>query len=81
MKNCSLWEGLTLEKFVKYCLLWEGPHTGTEEEHEEEGATGTKQCELTATSIAHALVPLKAGRGWGEVEELEVKLILGRKEG
>ena len=29
VKNCSLWEGLTLEKFMEDCLLWEGPHTGT----------------------------------------------------
>ena len=28
MKNCSLWEELTLEKFVMNCLLWEGRHAG-----------------------------------------------------
>ena len=35
MKNCSPWEGLTLEKFVKDCLPWEGPHAGAGEECEE----------------------------------------------
>ena len=35
VKNCSLWEGLTLEKFVKDCLPWEGPHAGAGEECEE----------------------------------------------
>ncbi|KAM7076250.1 alpha-2,8-sialyltransferase 8E isoform 2-T2 [Ciconia maguari] len=35
MKNCSLWEGLTLEKFMEDCLLWEGPHAGAGEECEE----------------------------------------------
>ena len=29
MKNCSLWEGLTLEKFMEDCLPWEVPHAGT----------------------------------------------------
>ena len=32
MKNCSPWEGLMLEKFMEDCLLWEGPHTGAGEE-------------------------------------------------
>ena len=35
VKNCSLWEGLTLEKFVEDCLPWEGPHAGAGEECEE----------------------------------------------
>lgn len=28
MKNCSPWEGLTLERFVENCPLWEGPLSG-----------------------------------------------------
>jgi len=28
LKGCSPWEGLTLEKLLKNCLLWEGPHAG-----------------------------------------------------
>ncbi|OPJ67040.1 hypothetical protein AV530_016964 [Patagioenas fasciata monilis] len=35
MKNCSPWEGSTLQKFMKYCLPQEGHHTGAEEECEE----------------------------------------------
>ena len=35
LKNCSPWEGPTLEKFMKNCHLWEGPHTGAGEECEE----------------------------------------------
>jgi len=33
--TCNLWEGLTLEKFMKDCLLWEGPHAGAGDECEE----------------------------------------------
>ena len=35
VKNCSPWEGPTLEKFVEVCLLWEGPYAGAGEEYEE----------------------------------------------
>ena len=35
VKNCSLWEGLTLEKLVEDCLPWEGPHAGAGAECEE----------------------------------------------
>ncbi|KAJ7399547.1 hypothetical protein BTVI_113888 [Pitangus sulphuratus] len=27
VKNCSPWEGLTLEKLIEDCLLWEAPHS------------------------------------------------------
>jgi len=27
-KKCSPWEGLTLENFVENCLPWEGHHAG-----------------------------------------------------
>jgi len=33
------------------CLLWEGPHTGTREECEEEGAAETTWDELTAIPV------------------------------
>jgi len=41
MKNCSLWDRLTLEKFMENCLPCEGPHTGTGEGCEDEGAAET----------------------------------------
>ena len=40
MKSCSLWEGITLEKSVEDCLLWERPHAGTREECEESSPWG-----------------------------------------
>ena len=52
MKNCSPWEGLTLEKFMEDCLSWEGSHTGAGEECEEEGLTETTCDELTTTYVA-----------------------------
>ena len=62
VKNCSPWEGLTLEKFVKDCFLWVGPHTGAEEEHEEEGAVKTTCDELTTTPIPCPSVLLEGRR-------------------
>ena len=41
VKNCSPWEGPTLEKFMEDCLPWEGPHIGAEEECEEEETAET----------------------------------------
>jgi len=38
LKDCSPWEGLTLQEFIKDHLPLEGPHAGAGEEHEEEGA-------------------------------------------
>ena len=35
VKDCSLWEGLTLEKVVEGCLPQEGPHAGAGAECEE----------------------------------------------
>jgi len=62
MKSCSPWEGLTLEEFVVNCVLWEGPHTGAEEECEEEGEAERMCDELTATSIPCPLVLLRGRR-------------------
>lgn len=42
--------GLTLEKFMKDCPLQEGPHTGAQEEGEEEEVAETKH-EVTAVPI------------------------------
>jgi len=36
LKDCTPWEGLTLEQFVEDCLPWVGSHTGAGEEREEE---------------------------------------------
>lgn len=38
LKMCILWEGLTLEKFVKDCLPQETPHAGAQKAQEEERA-------------------------------------------
>ena len=59
MKNWSPWEGLQLEKFMENCLPWAGPHTGAEEEYEEEGAAEKTCDELTATPIPRPLVALR----------------------
>ena len=59
MKNCSLWEGLTLEKFKQSCLLWEGPYAGAGEECEEEGSAETTCDEMSTTTIFHHAVPLR----------------------
>ncbi|CAN0004364.1 unnamed protein product, partial [Bubo scandiacus] len=42
VKNCSPWEGLTLEKFTEDCLLWERPHAGAGEECEESSPGGRR---------------------------------------
>jgi len=34
-KDCTLWEGPTLERFVEDSLLWEGPQAGAGAECEE----------------------------------------------
>lgn len=51
LKDWSPWEGLTLEKLVKDCLLWEDPHTSVVEEGEEcsyrKEAAGTMWDDLT----------------------------------
>jgi len=75
LKNCNPVEGLTLEKFVKDCILWEGPHPGAGEEREKEGASETKHYKLIATLIPHPPEPLVE-----ELEELGVKLSLGSRE-
>jgi len=49
-----------LEKFVKDCIPWQGPHTGAGEEHKEEGAAETKH-ELT--EIPHSPSPCGAQVG------------------
>jgi len=40
LKDCTLWEGLTLEKFVKNSLPWDGPHAGAGEECKSPPAEG-----------------------------------------
>ncbi|KAK4832494.1 hypothetical protein QYF61_023541 [Mycteria americana] len=51
MKNCSLWEGLTLEKFMENCLSWKGPHTGAGEECEESSPEEEGAAETTIISV------------------------------
>jgi len=62
MKNCSLWEGAMLEKFVEDCLPWEGHHTGARDEWEEERAAETMCGELTANPIPSPAVLLVGRR-------------------
>jgi len=68
MKNCLLWKGLTLKKYMDNCLLWEGPHAGAQKSMrrpppEEEGAA--EMCDkLTATPTPFC-VPLRQLGGGG----------------
>jgi len=57
-----------LEKFVENCFPLEGPHAGTGEECEEEGAGERTSDELTTTPIPHPPVPQRE-----EVENSGVK--------
>jgi len=52
VKNCSLREGLMLEKFMGDSILWEGPNAGGGEEREEGGVADMKRYELTATPFS-----------------------------
>lgn len=63
MKNCSLWEGATMENFVQECVPCVGFHAGAGKECEEEGASEAACDDLTATLF---LVPLGGlvGRRW-----------------
>jgi len=66
-----------METFEKDCLLWEGLHTGAEEEREEEVVAETKRYGLTTTSITH---PILLAQG-EEVEELGMNLNPGIRGG
>jgi len=77
IKSCSLWEGLTLEKFMENSFPWEGLLDETGEESEEEGAAETTCDELTTTPIPCPPV-LLSGK---EVENSGVKLSPGRRGG
>jgi len=62
---------------VENCLLCEGPHTGAGEESEEERVAETTYDELTTSPIPCPPALL----GGEEVENMGVKLSLGRREG
>jgi len=47
---------------VKDWILWEGPHTGAGEEHEEERAAEMKCYGLTTTPVPHPSAPNGEGR-------------------
>ncbi|KAK4815370.1 hypothetical protein QYF61_001358 [Mycteria americana] len=66
-----------LKQFMEDCLLWEGPHAGAGEECEEEGVAKKMCDELTATPIP----PSPCATQGEEVENLEVKFSLERREG
>jgi len=61
LKDCTPWEGLTLEKLVENCLLLVGPSAGAGHECEEERAVERTCEELTVTPISH-LPALLGGR-------------------
>lgn len=42
VRDCSSWAEFTLEKFVKECFPWEGPHAEVEEECEKSWTRGGK---------------------------------------
>ena len=56
--RAGAWGGPTLEKFVKDCLLWEGPHPGAGEEDKKEGVAET-MCDDLTTAPDRATKPLK----------------------
>lgn len=68
MKNCSLRDGLMMEKFVEDCFLWEGPHTGAREECEE-------FCRESEQQRQHDELTARGGR------KFEDEVVLGKKEG
>lgn len=70
LQEFSLWEGPILKKFMKSCLLWEGPHTGEREECNYEGAS--------EASVMNPHFPSLCTFRWAEAEELNVKLSLLR---
>jgi len=61
---------------MKDCVLWVGPHVGTGQECDKEGMAEKKCCEPATTSTPYP--PALLSRQ--EVEDLGVKLSLGRKE-
>lgn len=81
MKNCSSQEGLMSEKFMDNCLLWEGPHTGTGDESEEEEEAKKVCDELNTTSIPSPQGKevekslRKRGGGGGERQEVWFKIL------
>ncbi|PKU42378.1 hypothetical protein llap_7316 [Limosa lapponica baueri] len=71
VKNCSPSEGCVLEKFVEYCLLWEGPHDGAGEEHEEVPPNEEEEAEATCDELTTApILHPPAFRG-GDRENLD----------
>ena len=42
-----------MEQLMKVCILWEGPHAGTGEEHEDVEAAEPRCYELTVTPVPH----------------------------
>lgn len=63
-----------MEKSVKDCLPWVGPHAGAREEHKEEGVAEAMCDELAAIPIPYSPVLL-----WGVEVKKGVKLSLGKR--
>ena len=76
LKDCTPWEGPTLEQLVEDCLPWEGPHAGAGQERQEDGAAETtcrkphspSPCAAQAEEVENSGGKLSLGRreGWGE---------------
>jgi len=62
VENCSMWEGLQLDKFMEDCLHWEGPQAGAGKEHEVKVAAQTICDELNAILIPHHPVLMRGRR-------------------
>ena len=58
----TAWEGPTLEKLMKDCLLWVRPYAGAGEGHLEEGAAEKQHYEMITSPTPRPSVPLGAGR-------------------
>jgi len=68
LKNCSPWEGPTLEKLVKDSISWLGPMLKWGKKCEE-GVGEMNGYELPTTSY----LPCAARQGRGKIKELERK--------
>ncbi|KAK4817118.1 hypothetical protein QYF61_027981 [Mycteria americana] len=69
LKDCSLWRGPMLEKFVEDCLPWVGPHAGAGEECEE----SSPEEEGAAERTCDELTELRCAGGGGKGVRSEVE--------
>lgn len=76
-----LWKGLRVEKFMKNCVLWEGPEAGAKEEREKSSHRGGGSGRDNVWSTDHSphfqspILP-----GWMKQRKSGTKLSTGRSE-